>query len=75
MEITNERYDELMQEYWSLHIQHKFDWYLDHEGEKNSITLPIKENNILSFKFVDMSDNNLEILLSSKLIELKDLFK
>ena len=71
MKIKSERYDDLMASYWLLHAKHKFEWNWPNEGEENYITLPTKENFILTFNLVNMFDDKLEYLLSSKLTELK----
>lgn len=75
MKIKSDRYDDLMADYWLLHAKHKFEWNWPNEGEENFITLPTKENFILTFNLVNIFDDNLDSLLSSKLRELKEFFK
>lgn len=75
MKIKDKRYDDLMADYWILHAKHKFEWNWTNEGKDNSITLPTKENFVLTFNLVNIFDNNLDYLLSSNLKQLKEFFK
>ena len=72
--IEDQIYYDIMGEFWKLHLIHKFDLNITNEGNINSITLPTKDNLVLTINLPNILDKNINILLTDKLKELKELF-